>query len=146
MKSPKVTLQPFDPREKRFVERYLGRFWTKVGGDLEDPTACWPWTGRRSWDGTGVFRAAGRELSAHRLAWAWFHDKPLFPDLAIRHRCADKACCNPHHLYVAMRTGPAGVFAEIDFAAFEARLGLGPRRACRALLARLRKEKAPSLP
>lgn len=90
------------------------RFWSKV--DIRGPDECWEWQG--AVDGNGAKGGYGylamrflhlgldrnrqtRKVRAHRLAW-WLHtgERPE-DDMSIRHVvCANRLCCNPHHLAI----------------------------------------------
>ena len=80
-------------------ERELLRFWPKVA--KRGATECWPWLAGRTREGYGRFRREGQvSWQAHRVAWeAIKGDIP--PGLHVWHACADRACCNPLHLYLA---------------------------------------------
>lgn len=87
------TRKPPPPRERfdRFVDR--------TGGD----NACWPWRGRqRTPDGFPAFSLANHQFAAHRLAWQFANTRPATHEL-VRHRCGEKLCCNPAHLFLMSR-------------------------------------------
>ncbi len=69
------------------------RFWSKVdkSGD------CWEWRAAVVTRGYGVFRVAGRNVVAHRLAWS-LSIGPCPPELEIDHLCRNTSCVNPAHL------------------------------------------------
>lgn len=72
------------------------RFWSKVdrsGG----PDACWPWTAYRDHGGYGVVHRSGHVWRAHRLALTLLGGDR--PGLFALHRCDNRPCCNPSHLY-----------------------------------------------
>ena len=72
------------------------RFWTKV----ERGAGCWLWTARIDRGGYGIFSVSRRTLvRAHRYAWELLRGE-LAPSACLLHRCGDRRCVNPSHLYL----------------------------------------------
>jgi hypothetical protein len=64
----------------------------KILGDDE----CWPWTGGQISEGYGAFRYQGKNTTAHRAVFEMVHG---YVPLHVLHRCNNKLCTNPRHLY-----------------------------------------------
>lgn len=71
------------------------RFWRQVAGG--DVTGCWRWQGGHKHNGYGVFHAQGRQVLAHRFAYADLIS-PIPADLQLDHLCRTRDCVNPWHL------------------------------------------------
>jgi hypothetical protein len=63
------------------------------------PDGCLEWTGYRLPKGYGTIRIAGKNVYAHRFAWALAH-VPIPTGQWVLHHCDNPPCCEPTHLFL----------------------------------------------
>jgi len=73
------------------------RFWLKVNKTSEED--CWNWTGALQSKGYGILRVDDKRISAHRFSWILSNGN-IPNKLLVLHKCDNKRCINPNHLYI----------------------------------------------
>ncbi len=74
----------------------LNRFESKY---IKSQSGCWNWTAYLHASGYGVMKYNGRSELAHRVSWM-IHRGTIPTKLQILHKCNNRKCVNPEHLYL----------------------------------------------
>lgn len=84
---------------------FVDRFWASINKNGPSPThdvplgPCWEWS-KSLCNGYGQVRDGSRTLRTHRVAWYLSGGDDIPADKYLCHKCDNRPCCRPSHLYI----------------------------------------------
>ncbi|RYE67377.1 MAG: HNH endonuclease [Oxalobacteraceae bacterium] len=95
---------------------------TKFLERTKEVNGCWEWQGLRCPRGYGRTTLNRKQMPAHRASWV-IHKGEIDGGLFVLHKCDNKPCVNPSHLYLGTHVENARDRAERGQAASGERSG-----------------------
>lgn len=74
--------------------------WATFSNNLKLEDECWRWTRGHDKDGYGIATIAGVKMPAHRASWILWYTPESVIGQYVLHKCKNRDCCNPGHLYL----------------------------------------------